>query len=238
MNIEQARFNMIEQQIRTWEVLDQSVLSLLSVVKREDFVPLAYRALAFVDTRVPLPNGQAMLEPKVEARILQELAVQRHERVLEIGAGSGYMAALLAHKAQHVTTIEIDPELARLAAVNIKHAWVMNASVVEGDGSRAAGVDGPFDVIVLSGSVAAVPRSLLGQLKPGGRLAAIVGQLPVMRAVLMTRGADPGFATVELFDTEAPRLVGFGEPSRFTFLSRRREPLRRPRLQSVAVMRR
>ena len=198
-------------------MLDQSVLSLLSVVKREDFVPPAYRALAFVDTCVPLPNGQAMLEPKVEARILQELAVQRHERVLEIGTGSGYMAALLAHKAQHVTTIEIDPELARVATANLKHAWVMNASVVEGDGSRAVAGDGPFDVIVLSGSVAAVPRSLLGLLKAGGRLAAIVGQPPVMRAVLMTRGADAGFATVELFDTEAPRLSGFGEPSRFVF---------------------
>src|SRR4051794_18192589 len=119
MNIEQARFNMIEQQIRTWEVLDPSVLELLGVVKREDFVPAAYRALAFVDTEVPLPKGQHMLAPKVEARLLQELAVQRHERVLEIGTGSGYMAALLAHKAQHVTTLEIDPDLAQLARDNL-----------------------------------------------------------------------------------------------------------------------
>ena len=126
MNIEQARFNMIEQQIRTWEVLDDSVLSLLSVVKREEFVPPAYRSMAFVDTEVPLPNGQSMLAPKVEARLLQELAVQRHERVLEVGAGSGYMAALLAHKAQHVTTLEIDPELARFASDNLRRAWVMN----------------------------------------------------------------------------------------------------------------
>src|SRR6185437_1635416 len=116
MNIEQARFNMIEQQIRTWEVLDDSVLSLLSVVKREDFVPAAYRAMAFVDTELPLPHGQSMLAPRVEARLLQELAVQRHERVLEIGAGSGYMAALLAHKARHVTTLEIVPDLAQFAA--------------------------------------------------------------------------------------------------------------------------
>jgi protein-L-isoaspartate(D-aspartate) O-methyltransferase len=217
MNIEQARFNMIEQQIRTWEVLDQDVLSLLSVVKREDFVSPAYRSLAFVDTQVPLPRGQSMLEPKVEARLLQELAVQRHERVLEIGAGSGYMAALLAHKAQHVTTVEIVPELAQLASENLKHAWVMNATVVAGDASAGLTVDGPFDVIVLSGSVAEVPRALLGQLKPGGRLTAIVGQLPIMRAVLMTRGHDTGHASVELFDTVAPRLVGFGEPSRFVF---------------------
>ena len=217
MNIEQARFNMIEQQIRPWDVLDQGVLSLLSVVKREDFVPPAYRSMAFVDTEVPLPNGQSMLAPKVEARLLQEVAVQRHERVLEIGAGSGYMAALLAHKAQHVTTVEIDPELATFATENLRRAWVMNVTVVQADASKALPVEGPFDVIVLSGSVAEVPRSLLGQLKPGGRLTAIVGQLPVMQAVLMTRGPESGFARVELFDTVAPRLAGFGEPSRFTF---------------------
>jgi len=217
MNIEQARFNMIEQQIRTWEVLDDTVLSLLSVVKREDFVPPAYRSMAFVDTEVPLPNGQSMFAPKVEARILQELAVQRHERVFEVGAGSGYMAALLAHKAQHVTTLEIDPELARLASENLRKAWITNATVLQADASRALPQDGPFDVIVLSGSVAEVPRALLSQLKPGGRLTAIVGQLPVMRAVLMTRGEDAGHSSVELFDTVAPRLIGFGEPSRFSF---------------------
>ncbi len=232
MNIEQARFNMIEQQIRTWEVLDDAILSLLSVVKREDFVPAAYRSMAFVDTEVPLPHGQAMLAPKVEARLLQELAVQRHERVLEVGAGSGYMAALLAHKAQHVTTLELVPELARFAADNLRRAWVSNATVLQADASQAPPVDGPFDVIVLSGSVAEVPRALLGQLKPGGRLTAFVGQLPIMRAVLITRAApspqpqpsaagnrssDGGFATVELFDAVAPRLVGFGEPSRFSF---------------------
>ncbi len=232
MNIEQARFNMIEQQIRTWEVLDDAILSLLSVVKREDFVPAAYRSMAFVDTEVPLPHGQAMLAPKVEARLLQELAVQRHERVLEVGAGSGYMAALLAHKAQHVTTLELVPELARFAADNLRRAWGSNATVLQADASQAPPVDGPFDVIVLSGSVAEVPRALLGQLKPGGRLTAFVGQLPIMRAVLITRAApspqpqpsaagnrssDGGFATVELFDAVAPRLVGFGEPSRFSF---------------------
>lgn len=226
--VERARANMIEQQIRTWEVLDDSVLSLLSVVKREDFLPAAYRSMAFVDTEVPLPNGQSMLAPKVEARLLQELAVQRHERVLEVGAGSGYMAALLAHKAQHVTTLEIDPELARFATENLHRAWVGNVSVLQADASQAPPVDGPFDVIVLSGSVAELPRALLSQLKPAGRLTAIVGQLPVMRAVLVTRGGstaspgspkggEAGFGTVELFDTVAPRLSGFGEPSRFSF---------------------
>ncbi len=217
MNVEQARFNMIEQQIRTWEVLDESVLALLALVRREDFVPAAYRSLAFVDTEVPLPNGRSMLSPKVEARLLQELAVQRHERVLEIGAGSGYMAALLAQKARHVTTLEIDPELARFAADNLRRAWVSNATVLEADGAAALPVEGPFDVIVLSGSVAELPRPLLAALKPGGRLVAIVGQLPIMRAILATQANGGGHATVELFDTVAPRLAGFPEPSRFTF---------------------
>jgi protein-L-isoaspartate(D-aspartate) O-methyltransferase len=217
MNIEQARFNMIEQQIRPWDVLDQSVLSLLSVVKREDFVPEAHRNLAFMDLEVPLPEGQCMLAPKVEARLLQELAVHKHERVLEIGAGSGHMAALLAHKAQHVTTLEIDPALAALASANLRRAGVMNAAVVTADGAKALPVEGPFDVILLSGSVAAVPEALLEQLKVGGRLAAIVGQEPIMRAVLVRRDAPDGFHRVELFDTVAPRLEGFAEPTAFSF---------------------
>ncbi len=220
MNIEQARFNMIEQQIRPWDVLNPGVLELLAIVKREDFVPLAYRALAFVDTEVPLPSThgtQCMLAPRVEARLLQELAVHKHERVLEVGAGSGYMAALLAHKAQSVTTLEIDPELARQATVNLRRAGVMNARVVVADASQTLPDDGPFDVILLSGSVAEVPATLLAQLKVGGRLAAIVGHEPVMRAVLITRTADEGLARTVLFDTVAQRLQGFDEPTRFHF---------------------
>jgi protein-L-isoaspartate(D-aspartate) O-methyltransferase len=217
MNIEQARFNMIEQQIRPWDVLNLGVLELLAVVKREDFVPAALRALAFVDTEVPLPGGQCMLAPKVEARILQELAVHKHERVLEIGAGSGYMAALLAHKAQHVTSLEIDPDLASFAAANLKRAGVMNASVVNADAAAGIGADGPFDVIVLSGSVAEVPEALLSQLKVGGRLAAIVGAEPVMRAILITRTDDRGLERTVLFDTVAQRLRGFVEPTKFHF---------------------
>jgi len=221
MNIEQARFNMIEQQIRPWEVLDQGVLSLLAVVKREDFVPAAYRALAFVDTEVPLPEGQSMLAPKVEARLLQELAVARHEQVLEIGAGSGYMAALLAHKAQQVTTLEVVPELARMAEANLRRAAVMNARVLQADGSRGLADQGPFDVIVLSGSVASIPTVLLEQLKVGGRLAAIVGFEPVMRATMVTRvgssAKEVEYRSVELFDTVAPRLANFEEPTRFSF---------------------
>jgi protein-L-isoaspartate(D-aspartate) O-methyltransferase len=198
-------------------VLDPGVLTLLGVIKREDFVPAAYRAMAFMDTEVPLPGGQQMLAPRVEARLLQELNVRRHERVLEIGAGSGYMAALLSHKARQVVTLEIVPELARLAAENLRRAAVANVSVVEGDGSKKLPTAGPFDVILLSGSLSAVPQALLAELKVGGRLAAIVGQEPVMRATLVTRVGEAEFRSVELFDTVAPRLLGFDEPSRFHF---------------------
>ena len=217
MNIEQARFNMIEQQIRPWDVLDLGVLELHAVVKREDFVPPEHRGMAFVDTEVPLPGGQCMLAPKVEARLLQELAVHKHERVLEIGAGSGYMAALLAHKAQHVTTLDIDPALCAFASANLRRAGVTNVTVSAADGAKPLAADGPFDVIVLSGSVAEVPETLLQQLKVGGRLAAIVGEEPVMRAVLIRRSADKGLERTVLFDTVAQRLRSFKEPSRFHF---------------------
>jgi protein-L-isoaspartate(D-aspartate) O-methyltransferase len=217
INFEKARFNMIEQQIRPWDVLDQGILSLLAVVKREDFVPPADREMAFFDTEVPLPNGQSMLAPKVEARLLQAMNVRRHERVLEIGAGSGYMAALLSHKASQVVTLEIDPELARMASNNLRRAAISNVGVVEADGSKPLPSAGPFDVIALSGSVAAVPQSLMSQLKVGGRLTAIVGQEPVMVGVLITRTSEQEFKTVTLFDTMAPRLSGFEEPSRFSF---------------------
>ncbi|MBL8370522.1 MAG: protein-L-isoaspartate O-methyltransferase [Burkholderiaceae bacterium] len=221
MNFEQARFNMIEQQIRPWEVLDSQVLNLLGVVKREDFVPLAHKALAFADMEIPLSaggaNGQVMLAPRVEARLLQDLAVQRHEKVLEVGAGSGYMAALLAHQAQRVISLEIDPEMARVARDNLQRAGVHNAEVRVGDGAAGTQVDGPFDVIVLSGSVAEVPSLLLAQLKVGGRLGAIVGSEPMMRATVVTRVSDLACSTSQNWDTVAPRLLNFGEPTRFRF---------------------
>lgn len=214
---EKARFNMIEQQIRPWDVLDAGVLSLLAMVKREDFVPAAYRALAFVDTEVPLPEGQCMLAPRVEARMLQEAQVQRHERLLEIGAGSGFMAALLGHRAQSVVTMENRPVLARMARENLRRALSSNVVVRDGDGAQGLPGEAPFDAIVLSGSVSSVPQALLEQLRPGGRLLAIVGQEPVMRAVRITRQPHGGYTTVELFDTVAPALDGFAPPTRFTF---------------------
>ena len=224
MNTELARFNMIEQQIRPWDVLDPHVLSLLATVKREDFVPTGHRAMAFVDTQVPLLAGEAsgprMLEPKVEARLLQELQVQRHEKVLEVGTGSGFMAALLAHRAQQVFTLESRADLVAQARENLRCAGINNATVVacsEAEGSRGLAAEGPFDVILLSGSVASVPQALLQQLKPGGRLAAIVGDEPVMIAKLYKREGEAAWSEVDLFDTVAPRLQGFGEKTRFAF---------------------
>ncbi len=225
MNIEQARFNMIEQQIRPWDVLDNQILQLLANVKREDFCPLAHKALAFVDMEIPLrdggKNGQSMLSPKVEARMLQDLAVHKHEKVLEIGTGSGYMAALLSHRAQRVITLEIVPELAQTARENLQKAGIHNCEVRTADGSKDLNVDGPFDVIVLSGSVAHIPISLLAQLKPGGRLVAVVGEEPMMRATFVTKPvqavATDGTVTTQPWDTVAPRLLGFAENSKFSF---------------------
>ncbi len=223
MNIELARFNMIEQQIRPWEVLDPQVLSLLAMVRREDFVPPRHRALAFVDTQVPLLDGvegACMLEPKVEARLLQELQVQRHEKVLEIGTGSGFMAALLSHRAMQVTTLECRPELARMARDSLRRNGVGNVTVLDvsaEDGVRGLPGQAPFDVILLSGSVAEVPKALLSQLKVGGRLAAVVGELPIMQARLFTRAGEQAWSDVDLFDTVAPRLEAFPEHARFAF---------------------
>jgi len=221
MDLEQARFNMIEQQIRPWEVLDGDVLALLSSVKREHFVPTGLQALAFVDMALPLreggERGQAMLAPRLEARLLQDLAVQKHEKVLEIGTGSGYMAALLGRRADQVLTLEIEPELASQARHNLATEGVFNVEVRQADGAKGAPADGPFDVIVLSGSVAEVPQTLLAQLKVGGRLAAIVGEEPIMRATFMTRNSDTAWTTVEPWDTTAPRLLHFAEHSHFRF---------------------
>ena len=221
MNIETARFNMIEQQIRPWEVLDGQVLSLLSVVKRENFVPLAHKALAFADMEIPLQSsgakGQCMLAPKVEARLLQDANIQATDKVLEIGTGSGYMAALLAQQALSVLSLEIDSALAQSARTNLQNAGIANVEVRQADGCQGAPADGPFDVIVLSGSVPEVPQHLLNQLKMGGRLLAIVGEDPVMRASVITRNGEQQWQTSEPWDTMAPRLQGFPEHNRFNF---------------------
>ena len=219
MNIEKARFNMIEQQIRTWDVLDLDVLELLTVVKREAFVPAAYRGLAFMDTEIPLPCGENMLTPKLEARILQEAGVKKYENVLEIGSGSGYMAALLAYKARHVTTVEIEPELKALAEKNLGEYGVTNVSAVLGDGARgwAADNSAPYDVIVISGSLPVLPDAFLQQIKIGGRILAVVGEAPVMNAQVVTRISDIGYHTVTLFETSVKPLRNAYTPSHFKF---------------------
>ena len=217
MNIEQARFNMIEQQIRPWDVLDQDVLNLLSVVKRENFVPAAYREIAFADLEVPLPTGEHMLFPRVEARIMQELALKKHETVLEIGAGSGYMAALLAHRARHVLTIDIKPELVELAKQNLAENGVKNAEVALGDGARGWAAGAPYEVICVSGGLPVLPQEMLEQLKIGGRLAAFVGTAPVMKAQVITRIDEKQFRVADVFETFIEPLVNAVQPPRFKF---------------------
>jgi protein-L-isoaspartate(D-aspartate) O-methyltransferase len=218
MNIEQARFNMIEQQIRPWNVLDQDVLELLGVVKRENFVPAAYKNLAFVDTEIPLPHGENMLAPKVEARLLQAAKVKKHEQVLEIGSGSGYMAALLAHKGRHVTTVEIEPELKTLAEKNLLAQGITNATVVAGNGAQgwAKGME-PYDVIIISAALPVLPDSFLQQIKVGGRIVAIIGEAPAMTAQLITRSGNTEYQTEILFETSTRLLREAVTPSRFSF---------------------
>lgn len=217
MNIEQARFNMIEQQIRPWDVLAADVLDLLLVVKRENFVPEAHKALAFADVEIPLPGGASMLAPKIEARLLQDLNLKKHENVLEIGAGSGYMAALLAHKARHVTTVEVAPELKALAEKNLAANGVTNVTVELGNAAQGWSTGAPFDVIVVSGSLPELPQALLQQLSIGGRLVVIIGESPAMKAQLITRTGEAGYDTRTLFETDVKPLASAVAPSKFTF---------------------
>jgi protein-L-isoaspartate(D-aspartate) O-methyltransferase len=225
MSLSQARFNMIEQQIRPWEVLDGRVLELLATLPREAFVPPAHQSLAFADLELPLTHpavdGEAMLAPRVEARLLQDVALQPTDKVLEVGTGSGHMAAMLASLARSVVSLEINPELARRARQNLQAAGIHNVDVREADatanGFAACAALGTFDAIVLSGSVAEIPPALLALLAPGGRLAAIVGYEPMMRATIVTRTGEAAFQTEQPWDTVAPRLRNFPQPSGFRF---------------------
>jgi protein-L-isoaspartate(D-aspartate) O-methyltransferase len=217
MNIEQARFNMVEQQIRTWEVLDPAVLELLFAVKREDFVPPQHRALAFADLEVPLGHGETMLQPKVEARILQELSIQPNETVYEVGTGSGYLTALLARQARHVTSAEIHADIRTRAEQNLRLAGIGNVTLLEGDSARAPLAESAFDVIVIGGSMPLLPQAFLDRLAVGGRLLAVVGDLPVMKAVLVRQPAQGSFQHQELFETVVKPLVNAPQPPRFRF---------------------
>lgn len=221
MNVEQARFNMIEQQIRTWDVLNTDVLKTLVAVRREEFVPAAYRSLAFVDTEIPLPCGENMLSPKLEARMLQELGLNKNESVLEIGSGSGYMAALLASHARHVTTVEIEPDLHALAQKNLAAYGITNVRVELGDGAQgwtgSAVNPTTYDAIVLTGSVPVLPQAFLSQISVGGRILAVIGEAPIMSACLITRMTDDAWDSQVLFETSIKRLRHAETPSAFHF---------------------
>ena len=217
MNYEQARFNMIEQQIRTWEVLDPAVLDLLFQVKREDFVPEAHRSLAFADLEVPLGHGEAMLQPKVEARIVQELALLPHETVYEVGTGSGYLTALLARRTRHVTSVEIHADLSERAARNLERAGIRNVTLLQGDGSRAPLAESAFDVIVIGGSLPVLPQGFLDRLAVGGRLFVFLGDAPAMKAEIVRQPVAGSFQRSELFETVVKPLANAPQPSRFRF---------------------
>lgn len=219
MDLNQARFNMIEQQIRPWQVGQPQILALLQTVHREDFVPPEAQNLAFVDMELPVGRapGQTMLAPRVQARMVQELALKPTDRVLQIGCGTGFVTALLAHQAASVLAFEIDADLAGQARTHLLHAGLAHAQVRHADGSAGAPEDGPFDAIVLCGSVAQVPQTLLDQLAPGGRLVAIVGHAPMMRVQLICATAPGQLQRSEPWDTVAPRLIGFAPTSAFQF---------------------
>ena len=216
MNIEQARCNMVEQQIRTWEVLDQGVLDLLFTVRREDFVPAAYRLLAFADLEIPLPNGALMWSPKMEARVIQEMRLVPGESVLEIGTGSGYLTALLAAAGTRVTSVEIDPKLSADAKRKLARASIGPVEFEVGDGARGWG-SATYDAIVLTGSTPVLPDGFKQQLNPGGRVFAVVGEAPVMMARLVRWIAPGAFAERILFETMLEPLKNAATPAHFEF---------------------
>ena len=217
MNLEQARTNMVEQQIRPWDVLDQDVLDLLYLVPREQFVPPQYQALAFSDLEIPLGEGERMWAPKMEARVVQELALRKTDRVLEVGTGSGYLTALLAHRSARVHSVELRPVLAQLGRGNIERHGVDNVTLESGDGARGWPSHAPYDVIVLTGSTPVLPRALIEQLAPGGRLFAVVGEPPAMEARVVTCTAPGAFVSADLFETVIAPLANAERPSRFKF---------------------
>jgi protein-L-isoaspartate(D-aspartate) O-methyltransferase len=219
MDMEQARFNMVEQQIRPWDVLDQDVLDLLRQVRREDFVPEQYRELAFSDMEIPLGHGEAMLSPKLEARMLQEVGVKATDQVLEVGTGSGYMTALLARMAHQgkVCSVEIVPEFTLRAEAILRQHGIANVALEAGDAARGWKQGGPYDVIVLTGSVPVLPEAFSASLKIGGRLFAVVGEAPVMEAQLIVCVAEGVYRTTNLFETSVPSLKNAMQPQRFVF---------------------
>ena len=217
MNLEQARTNMVEQQIRTWEVLDQEVLDLLYVVPREEFVPEKLRSLAFSELELPIGEGERMWQPKMEARVLQELALRKSDRVLEVGTGSGYLTALMAHRAAQVVSVEVKPALAAFGRANLERHGVDNVVLEIGDAARGWDRHAAYDAIVLTGSTPVLARPFLEQLNPGGRLFAVVGEAPAMSARLVTCTAPGAWHSVDLFETVIRPLANAEQPPRFRF---------------------
>lgn len=217
LDVERARFNMVEQQIRPWEVLDQRVLDLLFRVHREDFVPPQYRALAFVDMEIPIGHGEKMLSPKMEARMVQELALNPRERVLEVGTGSGYMTALLASLGGHVYSVDIVPEFTSSARAKLAAHGFANVTLETGDAARGWDRHAPYDAIVITGSLPVLPPAFPKSLQPGGRLIAVVGEPPVMEAQIITCVAAGAFNTTGLFETCIASLKNAPQPERFVF---------------------
>lgn len=216
MQRDQARFNMIEQQIRTWEVLDGKVLDLLQQIPREDFVPDQYQGLAFADLEIPIGFGELMLSPKLEARIVQALEIKKTDKVLEIGTGSGYLTALLAAQAQQVVSVEINSGFSATARQRLAVHNIYNVNLRIGDAANGWAAEGPYDVIVYTGSLPVSPAAVEQQLAPSGRLFVIVGEAPVMQATLVQRVGN-GFKRDVLFETSVPSLVNAPQPERFEF---------------------
>ncbi len=217
LNFELARHNMVEQQIRPWDVLDQRILDLVSRAPREDYVPAPYRGLAFADLNLPIGRGQVMMAPKLEARILQELEINPKDRILEIGTGSGYFASLLAALGGHVTSVEILPEFKDAAEKKLAAHGVKNVTLEQGDGARGWDKHAPYDVIVVTGSTPVLPEGFVRSLAPNGRLFVIVGKSPVMEARLVRRLAGDSFEEKSLFETDLPPLINAYEPAKFAF---------------------
>lgn len=217
MALNEAHFNMIEQQIRTWDVLDQKVLDLLGDVDRGDFVPEGYRDLAYADIAVPLDHGQVMMHPKIEARMLQALDLHPTDVTLEVGTGSAYVTSLLAHATRHVYSVDIFPEFSRQADERLAIYDIENVTLETGDGANGWGQHGPYDVIAITGSLPMLPESFARSLNRGGRLFAIVGDAPVMEAVLIRRMGQEEWSREILFETELPALINAPQPTRFVF---------------------
>jgi len=220
LDFNQARFNMVEQQIRTWDVLDQDVLALLFAVKREDFVPPAYRSLAFADIEIPLGHDQFMMTPKIEARIVQDLAIQPTDRVLEIGTGSGYLTALLARRAAQVVSIEYFADLSESARAKLSAAGITNVELKVGDAAQAQrDIIGaaPYDIIVLTGSSPVLPAGFTDVLNPDGRLFAVTGDAPVMHAAIISKTETGQLQRTEVFETVLASLINAVQPERFEF---------------------